>query len=224
MLSRRLVAEALGTGILAAAVVGSGIMAASLTDDGALALLANSLATGAALVVIITLLAPLSGAHFNPAVSVALLAQGQISARDCVLYIVAQVAGAVLGVVTANLMFDLPPIEFATTQRSGAGLWFAEALATAGLVMLVIVGSRTARTSLPWLIGLYIVAAYWFTSSTSFANPALTIARSLSDSFAGISIVDVPAFVLAHATGAIAGAALSRWLIVALPQTTSKTS
>jgi glycerol uptake facilitator-like aquaporin len=212
-LSRRLVAEALGTGLLVAAVVGSGIMATSLTDDAALALLANSLATGAALVVLISTLGPISGAHFNPAVSLVLAISNELRWRDLWPYIAAQIAGGIAGTVAAHAMFSVPLIQSASHVRSGGAQWFSEGVAAFGLAFTILAGLRFSRTSLPWLVGLYIVAAYWFTASTSFANPAVAIARSLTDTFAGIRPVDVPAFVVAEFAGALAAAALGGWLL-----------
>ena len=185
-LPRRLAAEALGTGILVATVVGSGIMAETLTKDVALALLCNTLPTGAILVVLITVLGPISGAHFNPAVTLVFAGKRELPVNEAVLYAVAQIAGGIAGTMAAHLMFGLPLLDFSTKVRTGGPQWFAEAVAAFGLVATILAGIRFQRTAVPWLVGLYITAAYWFTSSTSFANPAITVARSLSDTFAGI--------------------------------------
>lgn len=211
-LPRRLVAEALGSALLVATVVGSGIMAAALTTDGALALLGNTLPTGAILVVLITVLAPISGAHFNPAVTLVFALRRELPATIALAYILAQCAGAIAGTVLAHAMFELPLLQFSTHTRTGAGQWLAEAVATFGLVAVILGGIRARPDSVPWLVGLYITAAYWFTASTSFANPAVTIARSLTDSFSGISPADAPGFILAQLIGAVAAAVLGSWL------------
>ena len=213
---RRLVAEALGTCLLVATVVGSGVMATRLTDDLALALLANTLATGAILAVLITVLAPLSGAHFNPAVTAALLLRRQIGGPLAALYVVAQVVGGVLGTALAHLMFDLPVLQLALIERSGPGQWLSEGVAAAGLVAVILLGQRHAPAGVPALVGLYIAAAYWFTASTSFANPAVTLARALTDSFAGIRPLDVPAFIVAQFVGAACATLLVGWLLADL--------
>ncbi len=206
-LAQRSVAECLGTAFLLAGVVGSGIMAAKLSGgNGALALLCNTLPTGAILTVLILTFGPVSGAHFNPAVSIALALRRELPARVAAMYIGAQVIGAVLGVWAAHLMFELPLWQISNTVRTGPGQWFAEAVATFGL-LLTILGTRSA-----YAIGLYITAAYWFTASTSFANPAVTIARALSDTYAGIAPAGVFAFIAAQIAGALAAVALARWL------------
>jgi glycerol uptake facilitator-like aquaporin len=206
-LAQRGVAECLGTAFLLAGVVGSGIMAAKLSGgNGALALLCNTLPTGAILTVLILTFGPVSGAHFNPAVSIALALRRELPARVAAMYIGAQVIGAVLGVWAAHLMFELPLWQISNTVRTGPGQWFAEAVATFGL-LLTILGTRSA-----YAIGLYITAAYWFTASTSFANPAVTIARALSDTYAGIAPAGVFAFIAAQIAGALAAVALARWL------------
>lgn len=210
--SRRLVAEFSGTALLVATVVGSGIMAESLTRDTALALLANSLATGAILVVLITVFGPVSGAHFNPAVSFAFALRREIAIPDALLYVAAQFAGGVAGTIVAQLMFALPAIDASIKVRSGSGIFLAEAVATFGLLLTIFGALRSARTAIPWLVGLYIVAAYWFTASTSFANPAVTMARALSNTFAGIAPASVPAFILFQLLGALAALALARVL------------
>ena len=212
-LLRRLTAEALGTGLLVATVVGSGIMAQSLTADVALALLANTLATGAALVVLISVLAPLSGAHFNPAVSLVFALRRELATRDAALYILAQIAGGVAGTLLAHLMFALPLFEASTKIRTGGAQWFSEGVATFGLVFVILAGLRFQRHAVPWLVGLYITAAYWFTASTSFANPAVAIARALSDTFAGIRPIDLPGFIIAEIAGALLALGLASWLL-----------
>ncbi len=209
---RRLAAEAAGTGFLVAAVIGSGIMAETLTQDVALQLLCNALATAAALVVIITLLAPISGAHLNPLVSGVLAARGSISWRDAGFYVLAQVAGGVLGTIASHLMFGLPLIEFSGQMRSGGGQWIAEIIASFGLLATILIGTQR-NAALPALVGIYIGAAYWFTASTSFANPAVTIARMLTDSFSGIRPLDVPAFMAAQIAGAVLAAFCAGWLM-----------
>jgi glycerol uptake facilitator-like aquaporin len=210
---QRLVAEALGTALLVAAVVGSGVMAETLTKDVALALLANTLATGAMLVVLITTLGPISGAHFNPVVTMVFALKRELSARVAGLYVVSQVAGGVVGALVAHLMFALPLVVFSTKVRGGGAQGFSEAIATFGLVAAILAGLRFERTSVPWLVGLYITAAYWFTASTSFANPAVTIARTLTNTFSGIRPMDAPAFILAQILGAICALALMNWLL-----------
>jgi glycerol uptake facilitator-like aquaporin len=191
-LPRRLAAEALGTALLVATVVGSGIMAETLTKDVALALLCNTLPTGAILVVLITLLGPISGAHFNPAVSVVFALRRELLAGEALLYIAAQVAGGIVGTILAHGMFDMSLLATSAKMRTGPAQWFSEFVAAFGLIVTILGGIRFARTNVPWLVGLYITAAYWFTASTSFANPAVAIARSLTNSFAGIRPVDLP--------------------------------
>jgi glycerol uptake facilitator-like aquaporin len=211
-IGRRVAAEGLGTALLLAAVVGSGIMAERLAGGNvAIALLANSLATGGALVALILTFAPISGAHFNPAVTLAVAIAGHMRARDAAPYMVAQVVGAVLGVWLAHLMFDLPIIEMSVRERSGLGQWAGEFTATFGLIALIESGRRHFAAALPGAVAAYIAAAYWFTSSTSFANPAVTLARSLSDTFAGIAPSNVPAFIAAQLAGAAAAIVLFRW-------------
>lgn len=216
-LPRRLVAEGLGTGLLVAAVVGSGIMADMLTADTALALLANTVATGAILVVLITILGPLSGAHFNPAVSLVFALRGELPARDLGAYVLAQILGGILGALLAHAMFSLPLLQASTTARTGAAQWISEGVATFGLVATILAGLRFERHAVPWLVGLYITAAYWFTASTSFANPAVALARSLTDTFAGIRPLDLPGFVVAQLAGALAGLVLMSWLLKGAP-------
>ena len=211
-LSRRLAAEALGTAMLVATVVGSGIMADRLTNDVALALLGNTIPTGAILVVLITILGPISGAHFNPAVTMVFALRREIEANAALLYTVAQIAGGVAGSFIAHAMFELPIIEVSATVRTGTGQWIAEAVAAFGLVFTILAGLRFRPDAIPGLVGLYITAAYWFTASTSFANPAVTIARAFSDTFAGIRLGDVPAFIAAQLLGAVCGLLVARWL------------
>ncbi|HEY4406939.1 MAG TPA: MIP/aquaporin family protein [Xanthobacteraceae bacterium] len=212
-LPRRFLAEGLGTAFLLAGVVGSGIMAQRLAGgNGALALLCNTIPTGAILTVLILTFGPLSGAHFNPAVSLAVALRGALPWSTVAVYIGAQVLGAVAGVWAAHLMFELPVWQFSATARAGPGQWLAEAVATFGLLLTIFgCGARTPA-AVPYAVGLYITAAYWFTASTSFANPAVTLARSLSDTFAGIAPAGVPAFVLAQLLGALAALAIARWL------------
>ncbi|MBR0839581.1 aquaporin family protein [Bradyrhizobium liaoningense] len=212
-LSRRLAAEALGTGILVATVVGSGIMAETLTRDVALALLCNTLPTGAILVVLITVFGPISGAHFNPAVTLVFTGKRELPVNEATLYVVAQIAGGIAGTMAAHLMFGLPLLDVSMKVRTGGAQWFAEAVAAFGLVATILAGIRFQRTAVPWLVGLYITAAYWFTASTSFANPAVAIARSLTNTFAGIRPADLPGFILAELCGALAGMLLMTWLL-----------
>jgi glycerol uptake facilitator-like aquaporin len=210
-LPRRLAAEALGTAFLLATVVGSGIMADRLAGGNiAIALLGNTLPTGAILVVLISVLGPVSGAHFNPAVSLVMALRGALPPADALAYTGAQIAGGIVGTVVAHAMFDLALWQVSDTVRSGAGQWIAEAVATFGLVLVILGGIARAPAAIPMLVGLYITAAYWFTASTSFANPAVTLARSLSDTFAGIAPSGVPAFIAAQLAGALAGLAVAR--------------
>lgn len=212
-LPRSLAAEALGTGVLVATVVGSGIMAERLTDDVALALLANTLPTGAILVVLIAILGPLSGAHFNPAVTLAFALRREMAASAALGYAAAQVAGGIAGTLIAHAMFELPIWQASATVRNGGAQWLAEAVAAFGLVFTILAGLRFRSDAIPWLVGLYITAAYWFTASTSFANPAVAIARAFTDTFSGIRPVDVPGFVLAEFLGAVLALALAGWLL-----------
>lgn len=212
-LSQRLAAEALGTALLVATVVGSGIMAETLTKDNAVALLCDTLPTGAILVVLITILGPISGAHFNPAVSLVFALKRELPPRDAALYIAAQIAAGVAGTLAAHLMFALPLIETSLKARTGASQWFAEWVATFGLVVTILAGIRFARDSVPWLVGLYIIAAYWFTASTSFANPAVAIARAFTNTFSGIRPIDLPGFIVAQLLGAICAAGFVAWLL-----------
>jgi glycerol uptake facilitator-like aquaporin len=210
---RPVVAEALGTALLLAAVVGSGIMADRLSGGNVgLALLANAIATGGALYALITMFGPISGAHFNPVVTLALTARRESPAKWVLPFLAAQVVGAILGVWLAHLMFDLPILQASTKGRTGVGQWAAEATATFGLVLLILIGVRKAPERLPAAISVYIVGAYWFTASTSFANPAVTIARALSNTFAGIAPADAPAFIVAQMAGALLAWLTARYL------------
>jgi glycerol uptake facilitator-like aquaporin len=212
-LARRAVAEFLGSALLLATVVGSGIMAAKLSGgNDALALLGNTLPTGAILVVLILIFAPVSGAHFNPAVTLAFVSRGELPMRVALLYLAAQIAGAIAGAWSAHLMFELPVAQLSSTMRTGAGQWIAEAIATFGLLLTIFGCLAGARAAIPYAVGLYITAAYWFTASTSFANPAVTIARSLSDTFSGIAPGGVPAFIAAQFAGAAIATLLAAWL------------
>lgn len=221
-LSRRMVAEGLGTAMLVATVVGSGVMATSLTQDVGLALLGNTLATGAILVVLITILGPVSGAHFNPAVSMVFAMSRSLPMRELGGYVLAQVVGGVIGTIAAHLMFGLPLIELSSKVRTGGAQWFSEGVATFGLVAVILAGIRFEQKAVPWLVGLYITAAYWFTASTSFANPAVALARSLTNTFSGIRPVDLPGFWIAEIAGAVLALALFTWLLQ--PSTSSTVS
>ena len=212
-LPRRLTAEILGTALLVATVVGSGIMAVNLSRDVGLQLLGNTLATGAMLVVLITIFGPISGAHFNPAVSLVFALRRDMTARDAAFYVLAQIAGGVAGTIVAHLMFSLPFIDLSLKARTGGAQWFAEWVATFGLVATILAGIRFERSAVPWLVGLYITAAYWFTASTSFANPAVAIARSLTNTFSGIRPVDLPGFIAAELVGAVSALAVMNWLL-----------
>jgi glycerol uptake facilitator-like aquaporin len=213
-LARRLTAEAVGTALLTAVVIGSGIAAQRLSPgDVGLQLLENSLATAGGLVALILAFGPVSGAHFNPVVTLADRAFGGMTTRDAALYVPAQVAGACAGAVLANLMFDLDAVTLSTRERSSSGLWLAEVAATFGLVLVILGVVRSGRsTTAPFAVAGYIAAAYWFTSSTSFANPAVTVGRTLTDTFAGIDPASVPAFVLAQVAGGLLAIALARFL------------
>ena len=212
-LPRRLVAEALGTALLVATVVGSGIMAESLTRDVALELLGNTLPTGAILVVLIAILGPISGAHFNPAVTLVFAIKRDLTPRDALAYVAAQIAGGILGTMVAHAMFALPLLDASLKARTGGAQWLAEGVAAFGLMATILGGIRFERAAVPWLVGLYITAAYWFTSSTSFANPAVAIARSLTNTFSGIRPVDLPGFIAAEFCGALAALLLMSWLL-----------
>jgi glycerol uptake facilitator-like aquaporin len=222
-LARRLFSEWLGTAFLLAAVVGSGIMAEKLAGGNvALALLCNTIPTGAILVVLILIFGPLSGAHFNPAVSLAFALRRELPWPNAAGYIAAQIVGAVAGVWAAHLMFELPVWQFSVTSRSGAGQWLAEAVATFGLLLTILGCVARTPTAVPYAVGLYITSAYWFTASTSFANPAVTIARAMSNTFAGIAPAGVLAFVVAQVAGMLAAVCVGRWLWDA--KTTDETS
>ena len=199
--------------LLVATVVGSGIMAEGLSRDIGLALLGNTLATGAMLVVLIHLFGPVSGAHFNPVVTLVFALKGELAMRDAVLYIVVQIIGGIVGAWLAHAMFDLPLLQMSLKARTGSGQWLSEGIATFGLLATILAGQRLATSALPMLIGLYIAAAYWFTASTSFANPAVTVARAFSNSFSGIRLQDVAAFVAAQACGGLLALALFGWLL-----------
>jgi glycerol uptake facilitator-like aquaporin len=212
-LAQRCVGECLGTAFLLAAVVGSGIMAVKLSGgNGALALLCNTLPTGAILAVLILTFGPISGAHFNPAVSIAMALRGELAPSTTAIYVGVQVIGAILGVWAAHLMFELPLWQLSVTARTGPGQWFAEAVATFGLLLTILGCSARTPSAVPYAVGLYITSAYWFTASTSFANPAVTIARSLSDTFAGIAPTGVAAFIVAQLVGMLGAVMLGRWL------------
>ncbi len=211
--AQRAVAELLGTAFLLATVIGSGVMAFKLAGgNAALALLGNTLPTGAMLTVLILTFGPVSGAHFNPAVSVAFALRRRLSWQMAGIYIAAQIVGAVAGVWAAHVMFELPVWQLSATVRTGPGQWFAEAVATFGLVVTIFGCVSRTPAAVPYAVGLYITAAYWFTASTSFANPAVTIARSLSDTFAGIAPAGVLAFIVAQCIGMLAATALATWL------------
>ena len=206
-------AEALGTAFLLATVIGSGIMAAKLANGNlALALLGNTLPTGAILVVLILMFGPVSGAHLNPAVSLVFALRRELPWPECAGYVAAQAIGGIVGVLAAHAMFELPILQWSLTVRTGPGQWFAEAVATFGLVLTILGCLAGPRAAIPYAVGLYITAAYWFTASTSFANPAVTLARAMSDTFAGIAPADVPAFWAAQIVGAIGALAVSNWL------------
>jgi len=218
-LSRRVVAEGVGTAFLLAAVVGSGIMAERLSGGNqAIALLANTVATGAVLVALILTFGSVSGAHFNPAVTVADASQGGLAWRDVPAYVAAQFAGAIIGVWTAHVMFQEPVFMFSLKARSGPAQLFSEFVATFGLLSVIWGCSRRRAAAVPFAVGAYITAAYWFTASTSFANPAVTFARALSDTFAGIRPADVPGFVVSQFAGALVATVLSRWLVPSVPE------
>lgn len=218
-LARRMTAEALGTAFLLAAVVGSGIMGERLAGGNiAIALLANTIATGAALVAIILCFGPISGAHINPAVTLADASQGGLSWREASGYIAAQVLGAVAGVAAANIMFSEPVFSLSQHERSGAAQLFSEFIATFGLLAVIWGCVRLRSSGVPFAVGAYITAAYWFTASTSFANPAVTLGRTVTDTFSGIRPVDAPGFIVAQILGAAAATLLFRWLVPALPE------
>jgi glycerol uptake facilitator-like aquaporin len=217
-LARRLAAEGIGAFLLFATVIGSGIMAEHLSrGNDAIALLGNSGATGAILYVLITMLGPVSGAHLNPAVTLVAAARRELRWPDAAAYILVQLGFGILGAWAAHLMFDLPTLQLSVKARTGLGQWTGEAIATFGLILTILGTVRHRPTAVPAAVALYIVAAYWFTSSTSFANPAITVARSLSDTFAGIAPHDVPLFILAQLAGAALGAVAGRLLFDRAP-------
>ena len=211
-LPQRITAEALGTLLLVCTVVGSGIMAETLTTDVGLQLLGNTLPTGAILVVLITLFGPLSGAHFNPAVTAVMALNKSLPKSEALPYIAAQIAGGIAGALLAHAMFDQPLFQASQTIRTGPNQWLAEVTATFGLLLTILIGLRAQPAAIPWLVGLYITAAYWFTASTSFANPAVAIARGFTDTFSGIRPIDIPMFIAAQLIGALAAMVFARWL------------
>ena len=222
LLSRRLAAEFIGTALLLAAVVGSGVMGAALSDgNDAVALLANATATAAVLYVLIEVLGPLSGAHFNPAVTLAFRLRGEIGSRDAAAYIAVQLVAAVLGVLLAHLMFELPLLQPGLRVRTGGAQWVSEAVATFGLVLAIVMGLRFRPAAVPALVASWIFAAYWFTASTSFANPAVTVARALTQTFAGIRPDDVAGFVVAQIVGGLLAVAASSWLLTSRSASTT---
>lgn len=217
-LARRLAAEGLGSFFLFACVIGSGIMAENLSQgNDAVALLGNTLATAAILFVLITILGPISGAHMNPAVTLVAASKRELSWRDAAAYIGAQLACGILGAWAAHLMFDLPTLQLSVKARTGLGQWVGEGIATFGLILTIIGSVSFRREWIPATVALYITAAYWFTSSTSFANPAITVARSLSNSFAGIAPHNVPLFIVAQLAGAALAAIVAKWLFQEVP-------
>ena len=212
-ISRKIVAEAVGTAFLLAIVVGSGIMGETHADGSvAVALLGNTIATGAGLVILILILGPISGAHFNPAVTLSFLMRGEISAKLAGFYVVIQIIAGLVGVTIAHIMFEMPIAQYSTNIRAGAGQITSEAVATFGLVLTILGCVRFRQEAVPYAVGLYITAGYWFTSSTSFANPAVTIARAFTDSFAGIRPIDAPAFIIAQLIAAALATWLAHWL------------
>lgn len=219
-MQRRLMAEWLGTFSLLVTVVGSGIMAERLSGGNvAIALLGNTIPTGAILVVLITVLGPISGAHFNPAVTLSFALRQEIQLRDAILYVMAQTSGGIVGVFAAHFMFDIAILEASTTVRSGPGQWMGEFIATFGLVGTILACLKARPDAVPMAVGLYITAAYWFTSSTSFANPAVTIARGFSDTFAGINPANVMAFIVVQLVAAVLATGFFGWLLAGDPAT-----
>lgn len=211
---QKYIAELIGTAFLLAAVVGSGIMAERLANGNiAIALLGNTLPTGAILVVLITMLGPISGAHFNPAVTLVFALKKAITPKDASIYWIVQIIGAILGVWAAHLMFNVPVFQFSDKMRTGSSQGFAEIIATFGLIFTILATLKFNKQAIPMAVGLYITSAYWFTASTSFANPAVTLARSLTDSFAGIKLTCVPQFILAEFFGAILALLVCYWLL-----------
>lgn len=221
MTPRHLAAEFIGTALLLATVIGSGIMAERLAGGNvAVALLGNTIATGAMLAVLITMLGPLGGAHFNPAVTLVFALRGEIAAGAAFAYLAVQVAGALCGMVLAHAMFDVAVLQWGVKVRAGPAQWLAEGVATFGLVLTILATLRARAAFVPGAVALYITAAYWFTASTSFANPAVTVARSLTDSFSGIRPADAPAFIAAQVAGALLAAAFCAWLLAPPRKTT----
>lgn len=211
--ARKFAAEFIGTAFLLATVIGSGIMAENLAaGNTAVALLGNTIPTGAILIVLISILGPLSGAHFNPAVTLVFRLRNEISSADSIVYVLMQVTGGLAGMLAAHLMFDLDLLQFSSNLRTGSAQWFAESVATFGLVFTILAALRTKPEFVATAVGLYITAAYWFTASTSFANPAVTIARSFTDTFSGIQPGNMPAFILFQLVGAVAAWLVCRWL------------
>ena len=214
MRAQRFAAEALGTGLLLATVIGSGIMGERLAGGNvALALLGNTLATGAMLAVLITMFGPISGAHFNPAVTTVFAIRGEIAPRDVAGYLAAQISGGILGVLVAHGMFEENILQISTKVRAGPAQWLSEAVAAFGLILTILLTLRANPSAVATSVGLYITAAYWFTASTSFANPAVTVARAFSDTFAGIRPADAVPFIVAQVLGAVAAAFVNRWLV-----------
>ena len=213
-LSRRLIAEFVGTALLLACVVGSGIMGVALSggNDG-VALLANAAATAGALYMLVTVFGPVSGAHFNPAVTLVMRIRGELRTDEAIAYVAAQLTAAIVGVLLAHAMFDLPLLQPGTRVRTGTAQWLSEGVATFGLLLTILLGLRYRAASIPALVAGYIFAAYWFTASTSFANPAVTLARSLTQTFAGIRPADVLAFIASQLTGAVLALAFATWLL-----------
>ena len=212
--SQKYAAEFIGTAFLLATVVGSGIMAEALAGGNvAIALLGNTIPTGAILVVLITMLGPISGAHFNPAVTLVFWLRKEISTRESTVYCAVQVMGGIIGVWAAHLMFDESLLQLSSKARTGGDQWFAEFIATFGLVFTILATLKARESAVPMAVGLYITAAYWFTASTSFANPAVTVARSFSDTFAGIYPGHMPLFIIAQLVGAVAASTFCRWLL-----------
>ena len=222
---QRLGAEFLGTAFLLVAVIGSGVMAERLSGgNAALALLGNTIPTGAMLVVLITMLGPISGAHFNPAVTAVFMLRKEIAPSEAGAFVVAQTAGALVGVWAAHLMFDETILQISTKVRTGPSQWFAEWVAAFGLVVTILLTLKARADAVAWSVGLYITAAYWFTASTSFANPAVTIGRGFSDTFAGIRPLDVPLFVVAQIVGAASALYVCQWLFATPSKTSAQTS
>ena len=212
--TQKLVSEFVGTALLLATVVGSGIMGDTLSpDNSAVALLGNTIATGAILFVLISMFGPIGGAHFNPAVTLGFMLRKEISPGLATSYVGVQVIGAIVGVIIAHLMFDLSALQISTKARTGLGQWIAECVATFGLLSTIFMVLKHRAEAVPLAVGLYITAGYWFTASTSFANPAVTIAREFTNTFSGISPPDVPGFILAQIVGAVIATYLCRWLL-----------